>query len=95
MWRQRSAAEAAGVLRELAQRVRLGAYRKHPRGPKKPRLERPRGPCYRHVSTAKLLAGRKPGVPQLAERLSTLKGVARGTYPATDTECQRKSPRDG
>ena len=61
VWQQRSAAEVAGVLRELAQRVRLGAYRKHPRGPKKPRPERPRCPRYRHVSTAKLLAGRKPG----------------------------------
>jgi IS4 transposase len=61
VWRQRSAAEVAGVLRALAQQVRLGAYRKHPRGPKKPRPERPRCPRYRHVSTAKLLAGRKPG----------------------------------
>jgi hypothetical protein len=61
VWRERSAAELAGLLRELARRVRLRAYRKHPRGPKKPRPERPGCPRYRHVSTAKLLAGRKPG----------------------------------
>lgn len=61
VWRERTAAELAGLLRELAPRVRMQAYRKHPRGPKKPRPERPRCPRYRHVSTAKLLAGRKPG----------------------------------
>lgn len=61
VWQERSAAEVAAVLRELAQRVHLPAYRKQPRGPKKRRPERPRCPRYRHVSTAKLLAGRKPG----------------------------------
>ena len=43
------------TLRLLAQKVRLAAYRKSPRGPKKPRLKpqgTPQGP---HVSTAKLL----------------------------------------
>jgi Transposase DDE domain len=61
VWREQPAAAVGAALRELAHRVRLRAYSKHPRGPKKPRPERPRCPRYRHVSTAKLLAGRKPG----------------------------------
>lgn len=61
VWEGRSATEVAGLVRALARRVRLRAYRKHSRGPKRPRPERPRCPRYRHVSTAKLLAGRKPG----------------------------------
>jgi hypothetical protein len=47
--------ELAMIFRELAQRVRLRAFRKSPRGPKKPRPERTGTPKQGHVSTAKLL----------------------------------------
>jgi hypothetical protein len=47
------------VLRELASRVRLDKFRKHPRGPKKPRPKRQSNRRKPHVSTAKLLAERK------------------------------------
>jgi hypothetical protein len=49
----------AALLRELAGRVRLAAFRKHPRGPKKPPGKRPSGTKEKHVATARLLAGRK------------------------------------
>jgi hypothetical protein len=35
-----TAAQLAEVLRELASKVRLGRYQKHPRGPKKPPVKR-------------------------------------------------------
>lgn len=47
--------ELATIFHELAQRVRLRAFRKSPRGPKKPRPERTGSPKQGHVSTAKLL----------------------------------------
>jgi hypothetical protein len=47
--------ELATIFHELAQRVRLKAFRKSPRGPKKPRPERTGSPKQGHVSTAKLL----------------------------------------
>jgi Transposase DDE domain len=47
------------VLRELASRVQLDKFRKHPRGPKKPRPKRQSDRRKPHVSTAKLLAERK------------------------------------
>jgi hypothetical protein len=47
--------ELATTFHELAQRVRLKAFRKSPRGPKKPRPERTGTPKQGHVSTAKLL----------------------------------------
>lgn len=59
VFRTWSVAELAAVLRELAGKVSLRRYRKHPRGPKKPP---PRRSAYKngaHVSTAKLLAERK------------------------------------
>lgn len=43
------------VLQELARQVRLSEYRKHPRGPKKPRPERRIVGQQNHVSTARLL----------------------------------------
>jgi IS4 transposase len=49
------------VLQDLARQVRLSAYRKHPRGPKKPRPKRKSGKEKKHVSTARLLAKRKKG----------------------------------
>ncbi len=53
----------AALLRDVAARVRLRAFQKHPRGPKK--KPPPRPPCGRikHVATAKLLAARKTGTP--------------------------------
>jgi hypothetical protein len=47
------------VLQDLARHVRLRAFRKHPRGPKKPPPKRPWDPKQPHVSTAKLLKQRK------------------------------------
>jgi hypothetical protein len=51
-------AEMVATLRELAQQVRLKAYRKSPRGPKKPRPKREGTTKAPHVSTAKLLRER-------------------------------------
>jgi hypothetical protein len=56
--RMRPAAMVA-TLRELAQKVRLEAYRKSPRGPKKPRPKREGTTKSPHVSTAKLLRNLK------------------------------------
>jgi hypothetical protein len=54
-----SPAELVATLRELAQQVRLQAYRKSPRGPKKPR-PKPEGPPKTfHVSTATILRNRQ------------------------------------
>jgi hypothetical protein len=50
--------EFAEVLRELAKKVRLAAFKKHPRGPKKPAPKRKHDPKKPHVSTARLLAER-------------------------------------
>ena len=50
----------AEVLVQLAANVKLAKFRKHPRGPKKPRPKRDKHPGQPHVSTAKLLAGKKP-----------------------------------
>ena len=55
-------AEMVATLRELAQKVRLKAYRKSPRGPKKPRLKCEETTKACHVSTAKLLRERKANV---------------------------------
>ena len=52
-------AEMVATLRGLAQKVRLKAYRKSSRGPKKPRLKRDGTTKASHVSTAKLLRNRK------------------------------------
>jgi hypothetical protein len=51
-------AEMVATLKELAQKVRLKAYRKSPRGPKKPRPKREGTTKAPHVSTAKLLRER-------------------------------------
>jgi hypothetical protein len=55
------AKELGRTLRNLAERVRLSKYRKHPRGPKKPRPKRKSEEKSNHVSTARLLEGRKKG----------------------------------
>ena len=51
--------ELAGVLVKLAEAVRLPAYRKHPRGPKKPKPKKQSGAKIKHVATAKVLANRQ------------------------------------
>lgn len=52
-------AELVVTLLALAQQVRLRAFRKHPRGPKKPQPKRHADSQQPHVSTAKLLNNRK------------------------------------
>jgi hypothetical protein len=47
------------TLKRLAAQVRLDRFRKHKRGPKKPRPKRKSGTGSTHVSTARLLAARK------------------------------------
>jgi len=51
--------ELVATLKELAQQVRLKAYRKSSRGPKKPRPKREGTTKASHVSTAKILRNRK------------------------------------
>lgn len=58
VFRTMSASEMATTLLDLAGRVRLRAFRKSPRGPKKPRPERDSSTKRGHVSTAKLLMNR-------------------------------------
>ena len=54
-----STAELATILLDLAQRVRMKAFRKSPRGPKKPPPKGKGTPKKGHVSTAKLLMNRR------------------------------------
>lgn len=54
-----SAADLAQLLRELAERVELRRYRKHPRGPKKKPPQRRRYRNGEHIATSKVLAARK------------------------------------
>ncbi|HEV3260678.1 MAG TPA: transposase [Gemmataceae bacterium] len=54
-----TAAELAEVLRALAGNVRLAAFRRHPRGPKKPSVKRRYSKKHPHVSTARLLENRR------------------------------------
>jgi hypothetical protein len=56
---QLSDAELAGLLRDLASKLVLARYRKHPRGPKKKPPQRRRYRNGEHVATSKILAARK------------------------------------
>ena len=58
VFRNMSAAKLVKVLRELAANVKLSAFRKHPRGPKKPQPKRKSAKNKPHVSTAKILSQR-------------------------------------
>ena len=61
-WRifsQVTSPQMAELLLELARKVKLSAFRKHPRGPKKPSPKRSSDKSQPHVSTAKLIAQRK------------------------------------
>ena len=51
-----SASELAAKLKEYASNVRLSAFKRHPRGPKKPAPRRTQYANDPHVSTARLLA---------------------------------------
>jgi hypothetical protein len=55
-----SAARMASVLKQLAAHVQLRQFRKHTTGPKKPPPKRTSGKRQKHVSTARILAKRKP-----------------------------------
>jgi hypothetical protein len=59
VFRALSVSRLAKILKELAGRVRLAAFRKHPRGPKKASPKRRSDPKHPHVSTARILAQRK------------------------------------
>jgi Transposase DDE domain len=59
IFRRMRPAEMVATLRALAQKIRLEAYRKSPRGPKKPRPKRENTTKAPHVSTAKLLRNRE------------------------------------
>ena len=50
------ASELAAKLKEYTSNVRLSAFKRHPRGPKKPALRRTKYANDPHVSTARLLA---------------------------------------
>jgi len=50
-------AELAHLFIGLAKNIKLSAFKKHPRGPKKPQVKRKWDPKHPHVSTAKLMAG--------------------------------------
>jgi len=53
------AKDFAEVLLDLASKVNLRRYKKHPRGPKKPRPRRTHDKNHTHVSTFRLIAARK------------------------------------
>ncbi|RZB33381.1 MAG: hypothetical protein SRB1_01178, partial [Desulfobacteraceae bacterium Eth-SRB1] len=59
IFQQMTPIKLASVLKKLAAKVKLSAFRKHPRGPKKPRPKRKSCENTPHVSTAKILALRK------------------------------------
>jgi hypothetical protein len=54
-----TAVELADVLVRLARSVCLAQLRKHPRGPKKPKLKKQSGAKIKDVATAKLLEARR------------------------------------
>jgi len=58
-FRHFSPSEFVAILKQLAKKVKLSRFRKHPRGPKKPVPKRQFDPKHPHVSTARLIANRK------------------------------------
>jgi IS4 transposase len=52
--------QMAATLKELASKIELRRFRKHPRGPKKPQPRKLSGAKTVHVSTARILAARAP-----------------------------------
>jgi IS4 transposase len=59
IFRNMSVAQLAKTLKALAGRVDLAKFKKHRRGPKRPRPDRTYGGKSNHVSTARILARRK------------------------------------
>lgn len=59
VFRQMSVSELVNVLQDLARRMKLAAYKKHSRGPKKAQPKRKSDKNVPHVSTAKILSQRK------------------------------------
>lgn len=59
VFRQLRQTELVQFLKKLAKKVKLSAFRKHPRGPKKPGAKRKSDPKKPHVATARLIASRK------------------------------------
>jgi hypothetical protein len=59
VFRHLTVPQVADVLLDLAGKVCLAKFRKHPRGPKKPRPPRSFDPKHPHQATAKLLAARR------------------------------------
>ena len=58
VFRQISETKLSEILKELAGNIRLSAFQKHPRGPKKPKPKRKCCKNTPHVSTARILAKR-------------------------------------
>jgi len=58
VFQQMTPSKLVKVLKELAANVKLSAFQKHPRGPKKPQPKRISSKNTPHVSTAKILAQR-------------------------------------
>jgi len=59
VFRQMPPSKLIKVLKELSAKVKLSAFRKHPRGPKKPQPMRKSGKNKPHVSTARIIGHRK------------------------------------
>jgi IS4 transposase len=59
VFRTMTVAELVAVLRELAGKLRLQKYRRHPRGPKKPAQKRKYNKRHPHVATSRLLDKRQ------------------------------------
>jgi hypothetical protein len=55
VFRRMTPSELVKLLKKLAGKVNLSAFKKHPRGPKKPQPKRTSKKNKPHVSTAKIL----------------------------------------
>lgn len=60
IFRRLEVRDFAVLLKELAAKIDLRRFRKHPRGPKKPKPKKVSGAKIKHVSTARVLAQRTP-----------------------------------
>lgn len=60
IFRRLGVGDFAALLRELAARIDLRRFRKHPRGPKKPPPKKLSGAKIHHVATARILTERSP-----------------------------------
>jgi hypothetical protein len=60
IFRELTDVQFASLLQELAAKINLRRFRKHRRGPKKPPPNKSSGAKIKHVSTARILASRKP-----------------------------------